>query len=206
VRAFGHQHSEEFADGSNTDFANAPMLALDEGGLSDTSRSDRRRKEQLGMNSLEGQVDPQEGTSDPAKPKAVDDILTEAARALASRPRGKRKKWSGYVNGERVWRGRQIELPGGVSAYCYGALRGVVVWSFHPTCLPGEIGEPLGWGALPQEAVRLVRNSDAQLLGRRKRGVRERWSEVKKASARNNGRKPSTPGTFQPSALARASR
>ncbi len=92
----------------------------------------------------------------PPKPSPTSAEISEAARALGKR-RGLKKRWSGYVKGERVWRGREIELPDGTRAYAYGALRGMVVWSFDPMRLPGGDGEPLGWGALPQERVRLVK-------------------------------------------------
>ena len=38
--------------------------------------------------------------------------ITEAARRLAQRPR-RRKKWSGWLNGERMWRLREVIVPGG---------------------------------------------------------------------------------------------
>lgn len=100
----------------------------------------------------------------PPKPNPTAEAISEAARTLGKR-RGIRKRWSGYVNGERVWRGREIELPDGRRAFAYGALRGQVIWSLDSSCLPGGVDEPLGWGAMPQEQVRLVRNRAAQLLG-----------------------------------------
>lgn len=128
------------------------------------------------------------------KPNPTAEAISEAARSLGKR-RGIRKRWSGYVNGERVWRGREIELPDGRRAFAYGALRGQVIWSLDPSCLPGGVDEPLGWGAVPQEKVRLVRNPAAQLLGFQRRGIRERKSEVKAAAVRINGRMPPRPGS-----------
>jgi hypothetical protein len=131
---------------------------------------------------------------EPPKPTPLSSTITEAARTLGKR-RGFRKMWSGHLGGERVWRGREIELPDGTRAYAYGALRGVVVWSSHPARLPGGDGEPLGWGALPQEKVRLVKCAAAQMLGRLRRGVQERKSEKKAAAVRINGRMPPRPGS-----------
>lgn len=128
------------------------------------------------------------------KPNPTDAEISEASRALAKR-RGFRKRWSGFVNGERVWRGREIELPDGTRAYAYGARGGVVIWSLDPARLPGGNGKPLGWGALPQEHVRLVRCAAAQILGRLKAGVRERPSPAKAVAVRVNGCMPPRPGS-----------
>lgn len=128
------------------------------------------------------------------KPNPTAEVISEAARSLGKR-RGIRKRWSGFVNGERVWRGREIELPDGRQAFAYGALRGQVIWSLDPSCLPGGVDEPLGWGAMPQQQVRLVRNPAAQLLGFQRRGIRERKSAVKAAAVRINGRMPPRPGS-----------
>jgi hypothetical protein len=128
------------------------------------------------------------------KPNPTAEAIREAARSLGRR-RGTRKRWSGFVNGERVWRGREIELPDGRRVYAFGALRGMVIWSLDPSCLPGGVDQPLGWGAIPQEKVRLVPCAAAQLLGSRKGGVRERPSPAKAAAVRINGRMPPRPGS-----------
>jgi hypothetical protein len=44
---------------------------------------------------------------EPPKPNPTAEAISEAARTLGKR-RGIRKRWSGFVNGERVWRGREI--------------------------------------------------------------------------------------------------
>lgn len=131
---------------------------------------------------------------DPPKPNPTGAEISEAARALG-KLREFKKRWSGYVNGQRVWRGREIELPDGRRAFVYGALRGTVAWSLQPVgalyCPDG----PHGFGATRQELIILVRNAHAQLLGRRKRGVRERPSKAKAAAARINGRMPPRSGS-----------
>lgn len=53
----------------------------------------------------------------------------------------------------------------------------------------------LGWGALPQERVRLVKCAAARMLGRLRRGVQERKSEPKAAAVRINGLMPPRPGS-----------
>ena len=61
--------------------------------------------------------------------------------------------------------------------------------------LLGGFGDgPLRWAVIPTEQVQLWKNPDARLLGQLKRGVTERVSEVKAASARRNGQKPCRTG------------
>lgn len=128
------------------------------------------------------------------KPNPTAQAISEAARSLGQL-RGIRKHWSGFVNGERVWRNREIELPDGRRAYVYGALRGKVGWSLYPIGVPVE-GDHLGnWGVAHASAVRLVRNPHAQVLGSRKAGVRERPSPAKAAAVRVNGTMPPRPGS-----------
>ena len=133
-----------------------------------------------------------DGTSNP---NALDAALTAAARALAKRPRRVKRKWSGFAQGERVWRNREIELPDGRRAFIYGALRGKVGWSLHPIGMPMDNDHLGNWGVSPQHAVRLVRNPNAQMLGRRKAGIRERPSAAKAEAARVNGQMPPRPGS-----------
>lgn len=130
-------------------------------------------------------------------PKALGILPSEAGRALARRLRRVRKKWSGFLHGQRTWRGREIELPDGTPAFLYGALRGQAVWSFDPDRLLGGEGEPFQWGVLPADLIRLRKNPHAQALGAMKRGVRERRSEAKRQAAIKNGRRPCRPGRIR---------
>jgi hypothetical protein len=121
--------------------------------------------------------------------------IRAAGVALSRLPRQPKRKWSGFVNGTRIWRGRKILLPDGVQAYCYGARKGKVVWSLHSDKLIGGFcGEPWEWGVLPQQYITLVKHEAAVTLGRLKFGRKERPSEVKKRTARANGRKPCRQG------------
>ena len=112
--------------------------------------------------------------------------LTSAAQTLARLPRKQRKKWSGYVDGRRIWRDQKIILLDGSVVYAFGALRGQVVY-FRD--LPRE-PEPGRWGAVNASQVKLWKNPAAVALGRRKSGVKERKSIWKLLAAWRNGRKP----------------
>jgi len=135
------------------------------------------------------------GSDGTLNPNALPTALTAAARALAKRPRRVKRKWSGFVQGKRVWRNREIELSDGRRAYIYGVVRGRVGWSLHPIGIPKDDDTLENWGLAHESAVRLVRNPHAQLLGRRKAGIRERPSAAKAAAARVNGQMPPRPGS-----------
>jgi hypothetical protein len=109
-------------------------------------------------------------------------------------PRGVKKRWSGYVNGVRIWRNRRIRLPNGELAYAYGALRGKLVWTTCETGLNAEPGDDWAWDVIDADQVRLVGNPNAVALGKMKAGVPEKESEAKKQAARANGRKACKPG------------
>lgn len=127
----------------------------------------------------------------PERHKDTVEQIRNAAMALSQLPRQPKRKWSGYVNGTRIWRDRRILLPNGSPVFCYGARRGQVVWTTHPGKLVGGFcGEPLEWGVLPQDLISLLKNEAAATLGRLKFGRKERSSELKKQIARANGAKP----------------
>ena len=88
-----------------------------------------------------------------------------------------------------------MRLSTGESVFAFGALRGRVVFVSQPD---GPIGTVNGlgrdWGVVPAKGVEIVRNPHAILLGRQKRGSRERPSTLKAASARRNGAKPARHG------------
>jgi hypothetical protein len=113
-----------------------------------------------------------------------------AARALGQIPRKQKRKWSGYVDGERTWRDRKIVLPDDSVVYAYGARRGQVVY-FRD--LPREL-EPGQWGVVDTSEVRLWKNPHAATLGRQKVGVKEQRSIRKLLAAWRNGRQPVRPG------------
>jgi len=148
---------------------------------------------------IEGQVviefePPLPCTSD-TKSAPAPEIVTNAARALARLPRHRKRRWSGWLDSNtRVWRGRRIILPSGELAHAYGCLRNNLVWSFHPERLLGGFDEPLQWGVLPADCVRVYQDPNAKLLGGRKLGRTERSSFVKRQTARQNGSRPVRPG------------
>ena len=120
--------------------------------------------------------------------------IHQAARELARLPRGVKKRWSGYVNGVRIWHNRRIQLPNGELVFAYGALRGKVIWNSCETGPNAEPGDDWTWDVIEADQVRLVKNPHAVALGRMKAGVREKESEAKKQAARANGLKACKPG------------
>ena len=122
------------------------------------------------------------------------EALSRAARELAKRPRGIKRRWTGFAGATRLWRNCRLVLPKGNLVYCYGAVRQRVIWTSRPTGqgLPG--GEQLLWDVIPASQVSLAKDPNAVLLGRAKLGIEERYSEAKVLAARRNGLKPCRPG------------
>lgn len=119
--------------------------------------------------------------------------ITAAARSLAYLPRNEKRKWSGWIDGERCWRDRPIVLPTGEIAFIWGVLRQKVVITLDKGQLLGGYfgdGGPQRWFVLSASDVRLFRNGSAQLLGKLKKGVKEKPSVRKAAAARTNGSRP----------------
>jgi len=135
----------------------------------------------------------EDGVTEPvAKTKSLPtrDEVSTAARQLATLPRN-RKKWSGWLNErERIWRDRKIILANGQPAFAYGALRGQIVF-FRD--VPRQM-EPGRWGVVPARQVRLYLNPAARLLGKLKKGRKERTSLLKAEAARRNGMRPCREG------------
>jgi hypothetical protein len=120
--------------------------------------------------------------------------ISEAARQIARLPR-RPKRWSGWIGDVRSYRNMRVELPGGDQVFVFGVLRGWLIYSREPD---GPAGDPdsssTSWGVLPASAVKIVKNGQAILLGRRKRGIKEQSSPLKITTARANGRQPPGPG------------
>jgi hypothetical protein len=118
-----------------------------------------------------------------------------AARQLALLQRQPKRIWSGYIGDKRAFRDMAILLPNGRQAWVFGVQRQQVVFTAE---LNGPVGAVDGigksWGVVAAASVRIVRNPYASVLGREKRGRRERRSELKIASARANGRMPARRG------------
>jgi hypothetical protein len=126
--------------------------------------------------------------------KEQEEKTCDAARGLARLPRNAKRRWSGYANGVRVWHNRKIILPGGEIAYCYGCLRGKLIWTSCPTSRDAETEQEMVWDVIDAHRVMMAKDENAVLLGRAKLGVRERKSGLKALAARRNGVKPCRPG------------
>ncbi len=87
--------------------------------------------------------------------------ITEAARRLAQRPR-RRKKWSGWLNGERMWRLREVIVPGGQVLPAYFVRRNWVYALLPDT--PEYEGQV--FRRYRADDVRVYRSPHAALLGR----------------------------------------
>lgn len=130
------------------------------------------------------------------KPEQSESVITPeqasaAARALATVPRRKSRKWTGWLHGEHCWRGRPVVLPTGEVAPIILCNRGRVLLQ-NVRNLP--LLEWLAWGAIREHQVTLWKNPAAVALGQAKRGVTEAPSEAKAASCRANGHHPARPG------------
>jgi hypothetical protein len=116
---------------------------------------------------------------------------SDAGRSLARLRRRQPRRWTGWLHGEHCWRGRLVGLPNGEVAPVIWCCRGRVLLR---NILDFPVTEWLKWGALREHDVALVKHPAAVALGRMKRGVRERRSSLKAATARDNGRMPARRG------------
>jgi hypothetical protein len=126
--------------------------------------------------------------------KEQEERICDAARGLARLPHKAKRRWSGYANGVRVWHNRKIILPGGEIAYCYGCLRGKLIWTSCPTSKDTATTQDMVSDVIDAHRVMMAKDDNAVLLGRAKLGVRERKSPAKALAARLNGVKPCRPG------------
>lgn len=128
----------------------------------------------------------------PAKTKSVTcpSEASIAAKALARLPRRQHRKWTGWLHGEHCWRGRQVVLPNGEVTEVYWTSRGRV-WLTDAHDLPYRWFLRI---ARREKDVRLYRNPAAVTLGGLKRGIKEKSSAAKAATARRNGLFPCREG------------
>jgi len=118
-----------------------------------------------------------------------------AASALARRPRGQGKRWSGYLDPKdkttRLWRGRELLTPAGRVVNAVGCLRGLVLveWA-DPFAIDGRSHQ-----VFKASELEVHRNPAAVALGRRKQGKKEMSSARKSETARRNGCAPCRPGS-----------
>gem|GEM_PF-1934161 len=143
-----------------------------------------------------------------AKTESVPDRsqVTQAARALACLPRKQPRKLTGWLHGQQCWHGRLVSFPDGVIGklvwanrgrvlvYCESVEEGVNV-DVNDFCeWQKNYDERLLHFAARERDVQLFKRPEAALLGSLKRGVRERRSELKAATARANGLMPPRAG------------
>ena len=141
---------------------------------------------------------PSPATVDAGQTKRVPapELISAAARQLASLPRRGARRWSGWLaNDVRSYRNMRIQIPGGDQVFVFGVLRGRLVYTREengPVGNTGDVGT--SWGVTPAKNVEVVRNQHAVLLGRLKAGTVERRSALKIATARANGQMPARRG------------
>lgn len=116
-----------------------------------------------------------------------------AATVLGSMPKKQRKMWSGWIGQDHFWRGRRVVLPGGQVAEVYGVVRGQVIARWHD---PHSL-DPHKAAVFDAHDVKVFKLPAAILLGRCKRGIRERPSAVKAKTSRLNGYAPPRPGRLR---------
>ena len=122
------------------------------------------------------------------------ELLSAAARRLATLPRRPLRRWTGFIGVRRVWRDQEILLPSGERAFVFGCLRQRVVYTFDRGRLEGTFTALPRWGVISAEQVRVVKIPEAVLLGKRKSGVHETRSLRKAEAARRNAGMPPRPG------------
>ena len=119
--------------------------------------------------------------------------LTAAGRVLARLPRKQAKQWTGFLGGQRSWRGRLVRTPVGDVLPLVMSNRGRVLLS-HPDFETLPITELRNRTIWKADQVGLAKHPAAVALGRSKRGTKERPSALKQATARANGLRPCRPG------------
>jgi hypothetical protein len=117
--------------------------------------------------------------------------VSAVARALAGFPRRQTRKWTGFLHGQRCWRGRLLVLSNGEVAPLIWCNRGRVLLQ---NVRDFPFREWLAWGAIREQDVRLYRHPAAIALGHLKAGVKEKASATKASAARLNGCCPVRPG------------
>jgi hypothetical protein len=133
---------------------------------------------------------PQCADTPPGAPITIErgDEIRRAASALARLHHLAKRPWTGFIGKQRIRRDQRIILADGRQVFASGARQGRVVWSLHPGRLVGGLGgEPWQWGVVPAASVKLAKCESAAILGRLKKGCRERKSEAKAIAARING-------------------
>jgi hypothetical protein len=112
-------------------------------------------------------------------------------RRIALRPSGPdQRRWTGVVFGRRAWVGQPVILPDKSVGWIKQAQAGYVC--VRTCAFELEIGAVHDY--MEAIALKPYRLPEAVLLGRLKRGKRERASAAKAAASRRNGAMPVKPG------------
>lgn len=140
----------------------------------------------------------QNGSNADAKPiPSIPPEVSAAAILLGNIPKQKidgrrrrRRKWTGFINGQRCWQGRPVVLPDGRIGELQRALRDTATVGITPD----GAGAASRLIVVPTNSLKLYRLPAAILLGQLKRGVVEKKSIRKAEAARLNGKMPARPG------------
>lgn len=129
---------------------------------------------------------------------AAPEQASEAARLLAGLRTNAGRPWTGWVGNVRGYHDMVLKLPQGDIAYVWKAARQIVVFTREPggvlqDGMDGARGNRV-WGAIHANEVTVVGSEAGRVLGRLKRGRKERPSELKRLTARLNAVKPPRPG------------
>lgn len=109
-----------------------------------------------------------------------------AAMTLGAVPKRQRRRWTGWIRDEHFWRGRRVILPNGVVAEVYGVLRGQAA-----VCWPDLFWvEGTRRDVVPVDQLTVYKHPAAIVLGKLKRGGKEKFSECKQITSRLNGARP----------------
>ena len=99
--------------------------------------------------------------------------------------------YTGYLGHRRAWFGQPVVLPGNIVGKLISVYRGLAAVAWHD---PFSV-QANRVNSFETETIRPYKNPAAIVLGRLKRGRKERESEAKKRAARRNGSRPVRPGS-----------
>ena len=127
-----------------------------------------------------------------AQQKAQISIAGEKLQQLRIEARTRAARlYTGYLGRRRAWFGQPVVLPGNVVGKLISVYRGFASVAWHD---PFSV-QANRVNSFETETIRPYKNPAAIVLGRLKRGRKERESEAKKRAARRNGSRPVRPGS-----------
>lgn len=127
--------------------------------------------------------------ADDDEPGFLSSSLAGALLSARKRNDGRHRVYTGEIQGTRRKKFSLVAW-GGITALLLGALRGRAFISWTN---PAEDDAPM-FRMVPADEVQLIPIPAAQMLGRLKNGVKERYSKKKTAACRRNGKMPCRPG------------